>query len=372
MLSRKPTINGGGAASSKAVYVNETSVSLTLKRTNSSDDTPAPKKYKQDETPAPKKYKPHISLLIAALKAKDEDKANALLDEGVDPNEVHRYGRNALHYAAEYACSLRLFKRIVGLIKNVNAVDTFTKATALITIMSSSDRLDLVKALMDHPDINLNAQTDYNSTALHLAAYHDRPIILKELLCDDKIDASLVDQGNKTPLEIAIHWKHTECAKILKAYDESRKPNPGTVEMECGFPMPVEHVIFAEQFVKEPKRENAKQLLELMAAMQISKRDRHRSGKLFKKLCLLIPEHVDEKPFTDYYQAHGDIFVSFAAAKETFEKALTTVKKRKKDVMTWDEAGNPVRITSGDMKRQIEAVLGEGAMNGKRLKRVNQ
>ena len=38
--------------------------------------------------------------LNAALEAKDEDAAEALLDGGDDPNEVDEYGRNALHVAA--------------------------------------------------------------------------------------------------------------------------------------------------------------------------------------------------------------------------------------------------------------------------------
>ena len=61
--------------------------------------------------------------LVAALRAKDEDAAEALLDGGDDPNEVDEYGYNALHRAAEKGCRLPLFHRILGRIHNVNVVN---------------------------------------------------------------------------------------------------------------------------------------------------------------------------------------------------------------------------------------------------------
>merc|ERR1711871_1476420 len=50
--------------------------------------------------------------LCAALKAKDEDAVEALLDGEADPNEVDGDGRNALHIAAREGCRLPLFHRI--------------------------------------------------------------------------------------------------------------------------------------------------------------------------------------------------------------------------------------------------------------------
>ena len=80
------------------------------------------------------------------------------------------------------------------------------------------NHLDMVTALMNHPGIDVNAQDRENSTALHCAVSGNRPAIVAHLLRDDRIDCSLKDDRNRTPLKMAIVFGHHECVKILREH----------------------------------------------------------------------------------------------------------------------------------------------------------
>ncbi len=155
--------------------------------------------------------------LNAALEAKDEDAAEALLDGGDDPNDVDGSRRNALHMAAWKGCRLPLFHRILGMIHNVNA-GTNIGWTALMKA-ARFNHLDMVVSLINHPGIDVNVQDRLgHSTALHLAVYINRPAIVAQLLRDDRVDTSLKDRYNDTPLKLAIFREHAECEKILREH----------------------------------------------------------------------------------------------------------------------------------------------------------
>jgi hypothetical protein len=163
-----------------------------------------------------KKYKNEKFPLIAAVRAKDEELAMALLDGGVDPNVVDGNGMNALHRAAVKGCRPPLFQRLVARIHDVNTVDN-DGWTALM-YAAAFNHLDAVISLMNHPGIDLNVQDCINFTALHFAVYHNRPAIVSQLLSDDKIDASLKDKYNRTALKLAIDREHTQCVTILRQH----------------------------------------------------------------------------------------------------------------------------------------------------------
>ena len=158
-----------------------------------------------------------LTPLGAALKAKDEDAAEALLDGGDDPNEADGRGMNALHRAARFLCSLPLFHRILGMIHNVNAGDNYG-FTALMKA-ARLNHLDMVVSLMNHPGIDVNVQDSYNDcTALHQAVSYNHLAIVAQLLSDDRVDTSLISKYTGTPLKMAIDDGHDECAKILREH----------------------------------------------------------------------------------------------------------------------------------------------------------
>jgi len=159
-----------------------------------------------------------LTPLCAAIYAKDEESAEALLDGGDDPNEVDEEGKNALHVAAWKGCRHPLFHRILGMIHNVNAVtaDIFRQTALMYAIWRN--HLDMVVSLMNHPGIDVNVQNSDNCTALHYAVINNHPAILAQLVSDDRVDTSLKDNTNRTPLKYAIHWEHHELVKILREH----------------------------------------------------------------------------------------------------------------------------------------------------------
>ena len=162
------------------------------------------------------KYQGKKAPLCAALWAKDEDAAEALLDGGDDPNEVDGSGQNALHKAAWKGCRPPLSQRLLARIHDGNAVDWWGN-TALM-YAAGNNRLGVVISVMSHPRIDLNVQDRYNNTALHIAVFSNHPAIVSQLLSDDKIDASLKDHRNRTALKVAIDRGHAECVTILRQH----------------------------------------------------------------------------------------------------------------------------------------------------------
>ena len=61
-------------------------------------------------------------------------------------------------------------------------------------------------------------QNSDNFTALHWAVIKNRPAILAQLVSDDRIDTSLKDYNNYTPLKMAIVRGRDECVKILREH----------------------------------------------------------------------------------------------------------------------------------------------------------
>ena len=158
-----------------------------------------------------------LTPLSAAIYGKDEESAMVLLDGGDDPNEVDGNGRNALHIAAWKGCRPPLFQRVVARIHDVNTV-TNGRWTALV-YAARNNQLDVVISLMNHPGIDLNVQDRINNfTALHCAVSRNHPAIVSQLLSDDKMDASLKDNDNKTALKMAIDRIHAQCVTILRQH----------------------------------------------------------------------------------------------------------------------------------------------------------
>ena len=165
---------------------------------------------------AQRKYQGKKAPLCAALRAKDEDAAEALLDGGADPNEVDGDGMNALHRAAWKGCRPPLLQRVLARIHDVNAGNDDGR-TALM-FAARYNHLDVVTSLLNHPGIDVNVQDRWKQTALHYAAGNNHPAIVSQLLSDDNINANLKNDVNSTPLKVAIANYNHECVKILQDY----------------------------------------------------------------------------------------------------------------------------------------------------------
>ena len=158
----------------------------------------------------------YVDPIKNACTANDLARLNILIDGGFDVNKDYGNGRNALHWSAYYGCRLDVFHRILENITDVNAFDC-SLDTALV-IAARDNHVDLVKALMKHPEINLNMQCSYGSTALHWAVIESHPDIVVELLKSDNIDCTRKNRGGNTPLEMSVSAVRPECEQLLLAH----------------------------------------------------------------------------------------------------------------------------------------------------------
>jgi hypothetical protein len=180
--------------------------------------------------------------LIMSIRMLDMWSANCLLNGGDDPNITDDDGNNSLHnlivkhyeykvlqgdegenilisqeQEADRSSVINTFNRILSLINDVNAVNDYGQ-TALMLAAVNND-LDFVISLMKHPNIDLNFQEQEGKyTALHRAIYNNHPSIVSQLLTDHRVDCSLKNKFNQTPLMLAIDWEHDECENILRKH----------------------------------------------------------------------------------------------------------------------------------------------------------
>lgn len=135
--------------------------------------------------------------LIHAARMGHLDTAKYLLEHGADPTATsNQLGTTALHHAAGTGC----VELIHLLLSKGLPVDTPSDAGSPLIWAAGNDRLEAVKALLDH-GANPNAETDDNVTAL-LSAVAAGSLDCVELLVKRGADVN-VTAGGATPLHIA-------------------------------------------------------------------------------------------------------------------------------------------------------------------------
>lgn len=144
-------------------------------------------------------------LLLQSLTNTNFDEADTLLDDGANPNFKDGLGQNALHLAVWNNCRQDLFEKILDMIDNVNEGDMHGD-TALRSA-AYNNKLDFVKALMNHPEIDMNVKNKQHSTALFGAldqlgvAIMDMDMVKLLLSADYKIDCLEKNNNGETPRE---------------------------------------------------------------------------------------------------------------------------------------------------------------------------
>ena len=189
--------------------------------------------------------------LHTAIKNGEEVQARILLEDGADPNQSDMEGRNALHVATQFGCSLPLFHRILVRIHDVNRV-TIYENTAL-QLAARWGRFDFLIPLLDRPEIDpnmrdnegcsalletiiyqhihmlvllmkrpyidINIMDEMGRTPIHHAIYSNRIVLVQQLLSDYKIDCTIEAYDWGTPMNLAESRGYDDCKKLLTDHE---------------------------------------------------------------------------------------------------------------------------------------------------------
>ncbi|KAG9415657.1 hypothetical protein AC1031_000040 [Aphanomyces cochlioides] len=98
----------------------------------------------------------------------------------------------------------------------VNCTDSKNNQTPLHIATQNDDFTCITKLLLDHSDINVNSMDESSNTPLHFAAANGSAVNVNLLLSHPKIDVTLKNHRDLTPLDEAmIH-------QLVKKHQTSR------------------------------------------------------------------------------------------------------------------------------------------------------
>ncbi len=150
--------------------------------------------------------------LLAVLKKKRFDLAQALLDKGADVNEAAINGVTPL-MAAAYAGNADFVRKLLDKGAVTSPVDRVGKNA--MTYAAGEGHTDIVKLLLAR-GVDPNAVYSNNLTALMWAAGYGQTDTVRALL-DAGARKDLVDNRGKTALEMASEFKHAQTVAVLQA-----------------------------------------------------------------------------------------------------------------------------------------------------------
>lgn len=172
--------------------------------------------------------------LMAAVIGRYEGIVRLLLQVGIDPDIKNKAGQKAIDRAsptfrptvqalinainlnewigAAENGQVETIRKLIGKI-NINAADTHGY-TALI-LATRFEHGDLVKFLLESPNIDVNAQTTAGDTALMFAVNNGNETIVKLLLKVPAINVNLRSNNGGTALLIAAAQSYSNIAKLL-------------------------------------------------------------------------------------------------------------------------------------------------------------
>ncbi len=70
-------------------------------------------------------------------------------------------------------------------------------------LAAANGKLSAVRALLEHADINVNAENHYAITPLHLAALNNQGYVVRVLLSNVNVNVNAADRAGNTPIHIA-------------------------------------------------------------------------------------------------------------------------------------------------------------------------
>ena len=151
------------------------------------------------------------ALMFAAIGG-DVETQTALLDAGADVNVIGGFDWTALMVASVKG-HVPAVRQLLSSGADPNLADIYGWTPLMRAVYERRDRV--VEALLERPDVALNAKNDQGATALHLAAVQGDEALTRSLLLAGA-DPLMGDRKGRTPENVAAAAGHENVAKLLK------------------------------------------------------------------------------------------------------------------------------------------------------------
>jgi ankyrin repeat protein len=177
-----------------------------------------------------KRIKSSHSLMTCAFDGNLEEVLD-LLREGANVNSQQGDGITALFFASQEGH----LEVVLALLQH-NEVDVNltrdTGATALYTA-SQNGHVDIVQALLQHGKVDVNLRFHTGSTALYVACQNGHVKVVRALLQHDKVDVNLQCTDGSTAFDVARTKKNHDIVRLLKEHVE-RKNHYAKIQQDRG------------------------------------------------------------------------------------------------------------------------------------------
>lgn len=165
---------------------------------------------------------------------------NRLIDRGINVNQLDEDGNTPLMLACDSDFYIDIYSNIIRILLNVPNINVnlqdFDGKTALMMACShdeSQNRIEIVQMLLNNPNINVNIQTHIGRTALNYAATNDNVEITRLLLNTPGINVNLRDNyGQSIPYAAASEENPEDGHRAIRLILQHPDLNLTTIEIE--------------------------------------------------------------------------------------------------------------------------------------------
>jgi ankyrin repeat protein len=151
------------------------------------------------------------ALMFAAIRG-DIETQTALIDAGADVNAVGGFDWTALMVATVKGHS-DVVRQLLASGADPNLRDIYGWTPLMRAVYEDRERV--VQALLEQPDIQLDARNDQGATALYLAAVQGNEPATRALLLAGA-DPRIGDRDGRAPENVAVAAGHESIARLLK------------------------------------------------------------------------------------------------------------------------------------------------------------
>ena len=139
-----------------------------------------------------------------------------LIAAGADLNKGGDFGRTPLHYATDSG-NERVIKYLIDAGSDVNMLNNSNQSPLIIAIEADEVNIDLIKLLID-TGANINFKDSQGDSPLILAGGQEDLELMRVLLNTPNINVNIVDRYGRTALHQAIISSNIEMCRLLIEY----------------------------------------------------------------------------------------------------------------------------------------------------------